>query len=383
MTPRACLFGTYAREHSANRLLCSALTAAGYSVVECHVPLWERTRDKLPGFFRPVSLVRLGAEYVRTLGQLVASWRRVRPDVQLLVTGFNGQLDVLLARRLAGRHIPTLFAPLVTVTETLVDDRRVYAPGSLAARLIRWFDQATLRSADLVLADTEAHRTYMCERFGIPRSRIQTLYLGAEPAFYDTVPPRDGPARSVLFYGQYVPLHGVQVIVDAARRLAGRIDITLVGTGPSRPTVEAAARGIPQLRFVDWVPYEELPAWIGRADLCLGVFGTSQKAAMVVPNKVYQAAAGGRPVVTGDTPGVREVFTHGESIWLTPPGDGAALAETLAVLAADGSRRQTLGEAARAVMAERFAPGRQGLRLRALLAEATGHRLDGGGGSAA
>ncbi len=372
MAERACLFGTYAREHSATRLLRGTLEAAGYEVVECHVPLWERTRDKLAGFFGPASLARRGVEYVRALPRLMARWRAVGREARLVVVGFNGQLDLLIARRLVARRIPTVFAPLVTVTETLVEDRQVYRRGSAAARLAHWLDRATLGAADLVIADTEAHRTYMADTFGIARARIGTLYLGAEPAFYAAAPAVPGPARAALFYGQYLPLHGLATVVEAARRLDGRLAITLVGTGPERPAIEAAARGIANLRFVDWVPYDELPAWIGRADLCLGIFGASSKAGRVIPNKVYQCAAGGRAVVTADTAGVREVFRHGENAWLVPPGDGAALAAALAALAADGERRLALGTAARALMADRFGPEPQGRRLRQLIAATVG-----------
>ena len=63
------------------------------------------------------------------------------------------------------------------------------------------------------------------------------------------------------------------------------------------------------------------------SDVCLGVFGTSPKSQRVIPNKVFDALAVGRPVVTADTPAVREVLTHGEKAWLCPPGDPDALAE--------------------------------------------------------
>jgi len=384
MIESACLFGTYARQHSANRLLRATLEAAGYVVVECHAPLWEQTRDKLPGFFGPLSLAGRALDYARALPRLLAGWRAVGRGARLLVVGFNGQLDLLVARRLARGRIPVLFVPLVTVTETLVEDRQVYAPGSLGARFAHWLDSTTLGSADLVLADTEEHRAYMCDTFGVDPSRTRTLYLGAESLFYETPPLEEGPARSVLFYGQYVALHGACTIVDAARRLGGRLEITLIGTGPDRPRVEAQARGIPNVRFVDWVPYEQLPAWIGRADVCLGVFGASRKAAMVIPNKVYQAAAGGRPVVSADTPGVREVFQHGETIWLIPAADGARLAEAVFALALDGSRRQAIGCAARALMHDRFNEKRQGERLRGLIEETIGTGSDGkvrGGGA--
>ena len=60
-------------------------------------------------------------------------------------------------------------------------------------------------------------------------------------------------------------------------------------------TATIAAQTAPSER-VDWVDYADLVSWISRADLCLGIFGTSEKAASVIPNKVYQVVAAGRPV---------------------------------------------------------------------------------------
>ena len=74
--------------------------------------------------------------------------------------------------------------------------------------------------------------------------------------------------------------------------------------------------------------------WIDKsqAHLCLGIFGTSAKAQHGIPNKVFFALATKRPVVTGDTPAMREIFTHGENIWLCPMVDAAALADSITEL---------------------------------------------------
>ena len=65
----------------------------------------------------------------------------------------------------------------------------------------------------------------------------------------------------------------------------------------------------------------------------------------MVPNKVWQAMAAGRPVVTADTPAVREVLEDGRTALLVPAGDPDALAEALARLAGDAALRARLGEA--------------------------------------
>jgi hypothetical protein len=118
----------------------------------------------------------------------------------------------------------------------------------------------------------------------------------------------------VLYFGQYLPLHGLDVIVDAVGRLATRTDLRFVfiGTGEERARIEPLVRATrADVEFVSWVPYGELGARIASADIVLGIFGSSAKAAMVIPNKVYEAAAMGCAVVTADTPAIREVFTSG------------------------------------------------------------------------
>ena len=61
------------------------------------------------------------------------------------------------------------------------------------------------------------------------------------------------------------------------------------------------AKGFAHITFEPWCPYEQLAGRIGRADILLGVFGESEKAGRVIPNKAYQALACGRPLVTRES----------------------------------------------------------------------------------
>jgi GT2 family glycosyltransferase/glycosyltransferase involved in cell wall biosynthesis len=391
---RAAFFGTYNRGHSANRIAIQAARAAGYDVVEIHDALWERTRDKHAGYFSPRSLLRLGFEWLGSARRLARAWRS-SGGAPVAVVGFNGQLDVLLLRLLCGRYgTRIVFAPLVSVTETLVEDRGVYDAGSLAGRALRLLDRASCRAADVVVVDTEEHRRYFVEVLDIDPSRLLVCHLGADPHVFlepqEHAPPSvdDGPGAGrpgrfrvelpytldnrsrrredddekldVLWFGQYLPLHGLDVIVDAVGRLAlrdemrGRLRFTFIGTGEERVRIERELRATrADVRFLDWVPYEELAARIAKADVVFGIFGSSRKARMVIPNKVYEAAAVGRAIVTADTPAIREVFADGEDLVLCR-ADGLALATSLARLASDGDLRDRLAAGARRLMLDRF-----------------------------
>jgi glycosyltransferase involved in cell wall biosynthesis len=374
---RVCFFGTYNREHTVTRLLAQACRAAGIEVVECHRPLWEQTRDKLATYFGARSLLRLLCAYVRQAFVLHRA-RRALGAVPLYIVGFNGQLDCLLLRWLLRRQpTPIVFAPLVTLTETLVDDRGVFASHSAPARLARAVDRASLAAATRVVIDAEAHRQYLLQQFGLPPERVSTWHLGADASvFKPAPPPDDGGGVRVLFYGTFLPLHGVRTILAAAARLRdqSRIDFVLVGDGPEHAASVAFVQdaGLRQVAFRDWVAYGMLGDTIASADICLGVFGVTPKAQMVIPNKVFQAATVGRPVITADTPAVREVFVHGETAWLCPPGDAEALAHGIAALSADATLRHRLGSQAAALMAERFSVAAQGQRLAEILSLAAG-----------
>jgi glycosyltransferase involved in cell wall biosynthesis len=349
---RAVFFGTYDRPHSANRLLRSALADAGFPVTELHAPLWEETREKGRGYFTLASLATLGVRYLGLAARLARRWHaEIAPgEPPLVVVGFGGQLDLLVAARVCHPRRALVFAPLVSLTETLVEDRAVFPAGGVRARLVTALDRATWRRADLVLADTAAHVGYLVE-LGAPADRIAVSHLGAEPEFW-TAPSLPIDPRRVLFVGRCVPLHGLATIVEAAARLRDRATFVVIGRGPDRAAAEARARGLGVA--IDWrdeTPLAALPAELARAAVVLGVFGAGRKAAMVVPNKVYQAAAAGRPLVTRDGPALREVLVPGEHCLAVPPEDPAALADAIARLLDDPAGAARMGAAARAHLA--------------------------------
>jgi glycosyltransferase involved in cell wall biosynthesis len=372
---RAVFFGTYDRSHSANRLLRTALADSGFAVTEVHEALWEETREKGAGYFSPASLLGLGARYAGLALRLARRWRATAPadDPPLVVVGFGGQLDVLLAARVCHPRRGLVFAPLVSLTETLVEDRAVFPAGGLRARLVTALDRATWRRADLVLADTAAHADYLVE-LGAARARVAAWHLGAEPEFW-AVPGATVEPRRVLFVGRCVPLHGLGTIVEAAARLGDRAALVVIGRGPERGHAEARARELGvDVEWRDEIPLASLPAELARAAVVLGVFGAGRKAAMVVPNKVYQAVAAGRPLVTREGPALREVLTPGEHCLACPPADPAALAAAIGRLLDDPPAAARMGAAARAHLARERGPARLAAALAATLEERFGPR---------
>ena len=87
---------------------------------------------------------------------------------------------------------------------------------------------------------------------------------------------------------------------------------------------------------------------------CLGIFGTSGKAQRVIPNKVFDALAAARAVITGDTPAAREVLTHEDTAWLCAPGDPRALADSILALRAAPEARAQIARRGHELFQQKF-----------------------------
>ena len=234
---------------------------------------------------------------------------------------------------------PVLFNPLVTLTDTLVEDRGLIEPGSVPARLIALVDQIGLRLADVILVDTDENGRYLVERFRIDEARLVTVPVGADETIFYSDESEDESGRQVLdvlFFGKFIPLHGIETIVRAAGLLRKHQEIRfeLVGTGQAYQQMRRLSNelGVTSIRWTDWIPFQELGEPIRAADVVLGIFSGGAKAARVIPNKVYQGLACGTAVVTRDSPAIRECLATGRQALLVPPEDPEELAAALLLL---------------------------------------------------
>ena len=319
-------------------------------MVERHREVWGR-HNWSPGIG---TLARLGR------AELALS-RTAAGDADALIVGYPGHLDMPAARRV-GRGRPVVFNPLVSLADTLVGDREVVPRRSVRASALGALDRRAFRLADLVVADTEAHAAFFRETFGLPRERVEVALVGAEDDLFRPGDAKPGPFHA-LFVGKLIPLHGLETILAAAA-LALEIRFVVVGNGQLAPLLTERTANV---EHVSWMDYAALPDAYRRAGCALGIFGTGAKAARVIPNKVFQALACARPVVTADTPAARELLTHEADALLVPPGDASALAAAVRRVADDDGLARRLGGRGRATYEARASEAVLGARWRSLL----------------
>lgn len=344
-------WGRFDPEYSRNRVLRAQLEKLGWRVLDFHPT-------------------------VSGLGDLQARWQRLPEDVAAVWVPCFRQRDMSAAARWARRAgVPVIFDPLISAYDKQVDERAKLPEGSRRAQRLLTWEQKMFSLADRVVADTPAHADYFHQVLGVPRERLSVLMVGAEAGLFEPCPSRQQSEKlEVLFYGSFIPLQGPRVIIDAARECKSQNVVwTLLGDGPLREACEQVAKGLDNVRFENWLPYEQLPARICQADILLGIFGTTTKAGRVVPNKVYQALASGKPLVTRLSEAypqtVQEAPDSGIS-WV-PAGDGEALARSVEGLAADPAGLLSRGQQAAASSERWFSNAIIARQLEAILGEVT------------
>ena len=234
-------------------------------------------------------------------------------------------------------------------------------PGGVIGRLLYGVESFLLRRATRVSTITEAMR----QRVIAKGTAGERTWLFPNWADIASIRPaeRDNAFRAglgfgpetllVLYAGNMGEKQGLDSVLEAADRLGDQknIQFLMVGSGAARPRLEqrAHALGLKNLRFLPVQPLEKLPEMLAAGDIHL-VVQRRDAADLVMPSKLTNILAAGRPCVATADPGTalaEVVAGHGTGL-VTPPEDPTALAEAIAVLAADAALRARCGEVARA-----------------------------------
>ena len=354
--PTVCHFGSFptTAAYSRNLSIAQGLADAGWRVIEC------RVGNRVTGagtVRRGGGIVGWAVFAVRSIGAwlgLIREHQRVG-DYDVLLVGYPSHLEVFVAAFLARhRRRPLVMDAFIGLYDTVVCDRGLLKPGRPPASLVRLWERVALRRADCVLVDTSQQADDLAADYGLQRDRFAAVPVGIDENLWRSSPLAE-PEKTfrVAMWATFIPLHGMEVVARAARQLedaGAKIEIEVIGDGQTANHFEALLErlGPGNLRWRRGVfGMETVVDLATRAHCCLGVFGSSRKAARVVPYKVTQAMCLGRPLVTCDGPAVRRVLTHESSALLVAPDAPDALAGAIARLAGDRALCERIAAGAR------------------------------------
>jgi glycosyltransferase involved in cell wall biosynthesis len=230
----------------------------------------------------------------------------------------------------------------------------------------------------MVLVDTQLQANYFTSTFGLAHAKVYHVPVGCnEDIFFPQSARTHDNAVSILYYSTYQPLHGVETVVQAAAllRSESQFRFRLIGTGPDYGRVRCLADNLraQNIAFQEYVPLTNLPAEIAAAGICLGgPFGHTGKASRVMPGKIFQILAMGRPLIAADTPANRELLAHEETAYLCLPDSPESLASAILTLYRDAALCEHLAIAGRALYLEKCSEAVITEQLRKLIGEMIG-----------
>jgi glycosyltransferase involved in cell wall biosynthesis len=281
--------------------------------------------------------------------------RRFQPDVVHTHSAKGGFLGRLAAAAIG--------APVIVHT---VHGAPFHPYQSAAARMFfRWCERFAARKCHALVSVADAMTELLVEAGVAPRERFTTIYSGMEvEPFLAANEGRQATRQALGYEPQHVVvgkiarlfhLKGHQYLIAAAEQVARQrpeVRFLLVGDGVLRPTLERQIRSAglqDRFQFLGLTTPQRIPALLGAMDVLVHV-SLREGLARALP----QALIAGKPVVSYDVDGAREVAIPGETGYLIPPKSVGPLAEALIELAGDGELRRRLGFQGRGRFADQF-----------------------------
>ena len=201
---KVCLFGSYVKctngipSGNGGELIEKILKKQNIDIVQCHYDI-NSILTFLKGYTK-----------------LFFKHRKIKYDI--IVIPWKGILTLPLAKIIHRK--PIIYFPAFSIYDTLVNDRKKIKKKSIQAKIIHFVDKTACKWADLIILESTAEINYFVDEFNLPREKFHQLPLSADESIFCPISfkkPRDD--FIVLFFGTFIPLHGVTTIVESAKNL--------------------------------------------------------------------------------------------------------------------------------------------------------------------
>lgn len=307
---KICYFGIYDPDYVRSKNLIAALKLSGHDVLEVN------SRDK--GYKKYFNLYR--------------KHKKLNGVYDLMIVAFPGQGVMFLAKLICRKKI--IFDAFLSLFDSNVCDRKLVKPRSFKARYYFFLDWMSCRFADVILVDTNEHAKYFVNVFGVKKEKIFRIFVGAdERIFYPRISANKLSNFSVEWHGDVIPLHGIETILKASVILKEEnISFHLIVGNKNFEKVKnlVDSLGISKsVHVYGQKSLEQLADFIVNSDVCLGIFGQTEKAKRVIPCKVFETLACQKTLISMDSPAIKELLVDGTSCLLVKEKDPKGLAEMI------------------------------------------------------
>jgi len=247
------------------------------------------------------------------------------------------------------------------------------SPRSAMVRLLAWMEHQLYSGAHTVVVLAKGAETYVKER-----GARHTTWLPNGPdldLFQLQALTADTSVFTVLYAGAHGDANALDNVIEAARLLeqdiASNIRFIFIGDGPEKQALILQAEGLSNVHFENPVPKAQIPALMAKADaILLSLRDVPLFRYGVSPNKLYDAYALGRPVITTVAGAInQEVEEHLVGVTASP-GDPQALAIAIEKLASTPhNEREAMAQRARHLAETTYSRQRINARYNELLRE--------------
>lgn len=313
----------------------------------------SRRKDKLPG--RLLNYATFNA-LSAGVGTLIGKHDVILTPSPPLT---NGLVADLIGRV---RGVPFVYNvqdiyPDVAIRMGVMTNRKIIA-------FFRRMERYVYRRATALVVISEGFRRNLLAK-GVSSPKIKTIANFTDTEFVRPLPKQNGFSAEqglehrfvVLFAGNMGFSQGLETVLDAADRLRDQKDMLFlfVGNGAAKPrlTDYARERGLENVRFLPFQPYDVLPEMYAASDVCLVPLRRGF-AAESVPSKVYTIAAAARPLIAsvdGDSD-THDLVREAQCGLQVEPESSQALAEAILTLYADKDLRERWGRNGRRYVEE-------------------------------
>jgi putative colanic acid biosynthesis glycosyltransferase WcaI len=253
------------------------------------------------------------------------------------------------------KGVPLVFEVRDLWPESLTLDADSFLNRRVRTVLTRISELLYCRARHIVVV-TPAFKKHIIEHYNVAPEKISIVMNGVDPEIFTP----DGETGSavekfqlagkfvVSFIGVLGNAHGLSTVVHAAARLQETrpdVLIVLVGEGADKSNVQALAAemGVRNLLFIGQQPRNGIPALIRASSACMVLLKKSDVFKTVIPTKMLEFMACGRPVILGVEGQARELVEKADCGVCVPPEDSASLAGAIEQLHDDEELRNRLG----------------------------------------